>query len=336
MRKMGKLKVSIDRKISKAWIMAHETQSSTQKPKTVNEKIMESLQHPEYLPKIKTLLRDKYGLDVFQYRLPYFLRRISMISKKLNTTNLFEIYNHIQKSHEGYLDFLNTLTIHVTEFFRDKSLWDYLRDELFLKILGGATGQQPTRQNPYRIWSAGCSSGQEPYSLAIMFVEAYKKYTYKSGRPMTWSLNRIKALPFQIIASDINDRILITAQEGIYSEKTLKNADPRIIREYFTKEEDGYHISPIIKEKVTFKQLDLFKGKFPVKFHLVTCRNVVIYFTKDQQRILFKRFWDSLLPKTNMVIGKSELLPIEINKYFKLIKLSEHVYERKDLDEKGK
>ena len=310
--------------------MVKATVQVTQKKKSVNDKIMESLQHTEYLPRIKTILRDKYGLDVFQYRLPYFLRRISMISKKLDTTDLIQIYNHIKKSHEGYLDFLNTLTIHVTEFFRDKSLWDYLGDEVFPNILKGTSGHQPTRKSPYRIWSAGCSSGQEPYSLAITFVEAYKKHMTRAGRPMTWSLRRIASLPFEIMATDINDNIIATAKEGIYSEKTLKNADPRIIREYFTKEEDGYHITPYIKSKVTFKQLDLFKGRFPNKYHLITCRNVVIYFTKDQQRILFKRFWDSLEPSGNMVTGKSELLPIEINKFFKLIKLAEHVYVRID------
>jgi chemotaxis protein methyltransferase CheR len=245
----------------------------------------------------------------------------------LSTNNLIEIYNHIISSHQGYLDFLNTLTIHVTDFFRDKQLWEYLREDLFISILNASSNTRSTPNKPYRIWSAGCSSGQEPYSLAISFVEAYKKRMYKKGRPMTWNIRRINALPFEIFASDINDRIIKTAQDGIYSKETLKKVDPRIIRDYFVKKEDGYHISEYIKKKVTFKQLDLFKDRFPKKLDLIACRNVIIYFTKEQQSILFKKFWESLTPHSHLIIGKSELLPRDINKYFKSINLREHVYE---------
>lgn len=303
--------------------------------KNVQEVILESLNHTEYIPKIKALLCDKYGLDAFQYRTPYFLRRISMISKKLGTPDLIKIYDHIKDSHEGYIDFLNTLTIHVTEFFRDRTMWDYMEQELFPPIIQGDKGSKPTKSRPYQVWSAGCSSGEEPYSLAITFTEVYEKMMKKEGILHESLMESSMPIPIKIFASDINRRILKEAQEGIYSERTLKNASSRIRNKYFTKESNSkgfpvYRLCDRIKELVTFQKIDLFKDNFPKRMDLITCRNVVIYFTKEQQKVLFTRFWDSLNEDRNMITGKSELLPVEVKKHFKLIKLAEHVYEKAD------
>ena len=306
---------------------------SVAQKKSVNEKIMEELTHPFYLLKIKRLLRDTYGLDAFQYRDSYFLRRISMISKRLHTQDLRQIYKHIEASHQGYLDFLNTLTIHVTEFFRDKSLWEYARDSLFMPLFSKYHDLHPQKDRPFRIWSAGCSSGQEPYSLAIMYLEAYRKHHLKLGRINTWSKQTIAQAPVEIVATDINARIIETAQKGIYDVGTLKNAEPRIIKNYFTKEGKKFHIRKEIKQKVKFKKIDLFQGPFPTHFDLVVCRNVVIYFTKDQQRILFRRFWESMRPSAFLIIGKSEMLPLDLKALFQVLEIREHVYKRLDLAE---
>ncbi|MHA2001008.1 MAG: CheR family methyltransferase [Promethearchaeota archaeon] len=296
--------------------------------RTVSEKILDSLNHREYLERIKNLLRDKYNLDVYQYRTPYFLRRISMMSKRQGTNDLKDIYNHINDSFEGYIDFLNTLTIHVTEFFRDRSMWNYLRDNVFSKIYHSDYIKIPTRAHPFRIWSAGCSSGQEPYSMAIMFVEAYKKQLRKDHKFAHFSRADIESLPFEIVAVDVNKRIIKKAQEGLYDAKSLKNSDPDLTKNYFDKVDDKYQICDEIKQKVKFSKLDLFTGKFPKRIDLIMCRNVVIYFTKEQQAILFKRFWESMNKGAHMIIGKSELLPPVVNKYFKLLKIAEHVYHR--------
>ncbi len=300
------------------------------KHQSVNDRILAELTNISYLEKIKEILRDQYRFDVFQYRTPYFVRRISMISKKLGTSDLREIYLYIKGSRDAFIEFLNTLTIHVTEFFRDRSMWDYLRNNLFLNYWKEQDSQNfpPNNSKIYRIWSAGCSSGQEPYSLAIMMAEAYRKTLSSHGRFSKWNLAQIKELPFEIVATDVNQRILNRAKEGCYQQTTMKNADANIVHQYFNQTEKGFEICPEIKAKVKFHQHNLFQKPHHSHFDLIMCRNVVIYFTKAQQKILFEKFWNCLSPQGNLIIGKSELLPTESAKLFTLLELAEHVFQK--------
>ena len=138
------------------------------------------------------------------------------------------------------------------------------------------------------IWSSACSTGEEPYSLVMLMSNFFP-------------LNSIK-----VLATDIDDGAIDKAKLGLYSEKSLENLPKKFIEDYFTKIEKSYKISDKIKSRVEFKKLDLLKDTFPKNVDLITCRNVMIYFTDDAKDLLYKKFNKSLSENGILFVGSTE------------------------------
>jgi chemotaxis protein methyltransferase CheR len=190
----------------------------------------------------------------------------------------------------------NALTINVTKFFRDPEIFETVKRDVFPEIL--------KKKQRIRIWSAGCSSGEEPYTYAIILYE----------------LGLVnKSLDGKIYATDIDLEILKRAKEGVYEKAALVNMNEYQIRRYFTARPDGkYEIKPHIKEKVQFQYHDLMKG-VPVSrmLDLISCRNVTIYFNESQKLALAQVFHEGLMPGSYYIMGMSEYLPRDVEHLFK-------------------
>jgi chemotaxis protein methyltransferase CheR len=190
----------------------------------------------------------------------------------------------------------NALTINVTKFFRDKEVFETVKRELIPEIL--------KKKQRFRMWSAGCSSGEEPYSYAIVL--------YEIGLTNP-------AMDALIYATDIDYEILKRAKEGVYERPALDNMSELQIRKHFTLRPDGkYEVKPHIREKVRFQYHDLMRGEPIAKYlDLISCRNVTIYFNEPQKNDLCKEFHSGLTTGGYYVMGLSEYLGKEMEYLFK-------------------
>jgi len=191
------------------------------------------------------------------------------------------------KSDVGELKgFLDSITTNLTRFFRNQAQFDafehYVIPEV-MKIRG--------TPSTIRIWSAGCSTGEEPYSLAMLLTEIV---------PKPWN--------FEILASDISLKCLMTAKEGFYADNRLEGIPPAYLAKYFSKVDGGYKIKPEIQAKIKFDYHNLKNDSQQRNLDVVFCRNVIIYFDDVAQSAVIGRFWDSMASKSFLFIGHSESL----------------------------
>lgn len=223
------------------------------------------------------------GLDLLNYKNPQLQRRITFLMNKHNIFNYNEYFNVLNSNKERYDEFLNMLTINVTEFFRNEDKFSELQEK-FIPDLVKKHGKN------LKIWSAGCSCGAEIYSIAII-------------------LDKMKILDnCNLIASDFDNTILEKAKNATYSKYEINEKILEKYKEYFiiNNEKGIFQLNTKISSKVNFKKQDLLKGPFEKNFHLILCRNVVIYFTEEAKDKLYQDFYNSLADGGILFIGTTE------------------------------
>ncbi|MCG8402605.1 MAG: protein-glutamate O-methyltransferase CheR [Firmicutes bacterium] len=223
-----------------------------------------------------------FRLDLNSYKEKQLKRRLDSYLGRLKLTNYGALYNQLAADSRSYEKFLDYLTINVSEFFRDPQRFADLQNNYLPRLAAS--------RNRLKIWSAACSNGSEPYSIAIILEESGF-----SGRS-------------KIIATDIDKRILHKAETGQYSRECLKNVSPERMKRYFSQVGKLYAVMENIKHNVTFRHHDLLSGDCEQGFDLIVCRNVTIYFTKEAQDGMYKMFNRSLSPGGILFIGGSEMI----------------------------
>lgn len=222
----------------------------------------------------------RINLDAYKER--QMKRRIDALIAKHNITSYNVYVDTIKKNTVMYDEFINYLTINVSEFYRNPEQWKLLEQEV-LPYLFNKFG------NNIKIWSAACSTGDEPYSL-VMLLSKFMP------------LSKIK-----IIATDIDAKVLEKARLGLYNIKSLKGLPDEFIKKYFNEiSANTYQISDSIKACVEFKQHNLLKDEYPNQCDLIVCRNVLIYFTEDAKDTIYKKFNLSLKKEAILFVGSTE------------------------------
>ncbi len=195
---------------------------------------------------------------------------------------------------EEQQDFMiNAITTNLTSFFRENHHFEYLSDTVIPELM-----KQKRQHKRIRIWSAGCSTGEEPYSIAITLRE---------------SIANIDDWDIKILATDLDANVVAHGKAGIYRKDRIDGLDEQRVKRWFRQgkgeQSDMVKVSPQLQQMITFKRLNLLH-QWPMKgqFDFMFCRNVVIYFDKDTQRVLFDRYADILAPQTHLFIGHSETL----------------------------
>lgn len=220
-------------------------------------------------------------IDLNAYKEKQMRRRIDTLIGKNKITSYADYVALIKKDKEKFEQFVNFLTINVSEFYRNPEQWKILDTEVFPSLI------KKFGKN-IKIWSAACSTGDEPYSL----VMALSKHL---------PLSNIK-----IIATDIDKQVLDTARMGLYNEKSIASVPEDLKKKYFTKVGASYQISDEIKKRVEFKEHNLLKDPYPSGCHLIVCRNVVIYFTEEAKDKIYENFYQSLAQGGVLFIGSTE------------------------------
>lgn len=246
---------------------------------------------------ISRLVYQVSGIDLHEGKEELVKARLI---KRLRHLKIFGFDHYLKylakdKSGSEIRAMVDVLTTNKTNFFRESEHLDYLRDE----IITGLGNDQ------IRLWSAGCSSGEEPYSIAITLCEA---------------IPDIGKCDIKILATDISDRMMEQARQGLYGEDTLKGMPPQLKRKYFQKAEAGighrYRVVPLLQSMVCFAKLNLM-DEWPMRglFDVIFCRNVMIYFDKQTQEKLVKRFWSQLRAGGYLMVGHSESLTFMAHDY---------------------
>lgn len=220
-------------------------------------------------------------IDLNAYKEKQMKRRIDTLISKNNIDSYKDYVALIKKDKDKFEQFVNFLTINVSEFYRNPEQWGILDKEVFPALI------QKFGKN-LKVWSAACSTGDEPYSL----VMALSKHI---------PLKQIK-----ILATDIDKQVLDKARMGLYNEKSIAAVPEEFKQKYFTKVGSSYKIADEIKRQVEFKEHNLLKDAYPTGCHLIVCRNVLIYFTEDAKEEIYRKFNSALVKDGVLFIGSTE------------------------------
>lgn len=223
----------------------------------------------------------EFGINLKAYKQNQLQRRILSLMSRVGVNSVEEYIKLLKKEPHQRKKFLDFITINVSEFFRNPEIFDDLEKKLENELFKDG-------KRSVKIWSAACSIGAEPYSLAIILDELAHGMNHK------------------IIATDIDSTIIERAKKGEYTNSEIKNIKNSRLQKYFKKMDDKYCIEQKIKNMVTFKKHDLILDNYDKGFDLIVCRNVVIYFNQDVKEDIYKKFRDSLKPNGLLFVGATE------------------------------
>ena len=195
-------------------------------------------------------------------------------------------FDMISRDKEELKAFLDSITTNLTRFFRNQAHFDALEHHVIPELIKSKAGS-----TTIKIWSAGCSTGEEPYTIAMLLSEIL---------PPPWK--------FEIIASDISLKCLMTGKEGFYADNRIEGIPENYLKKYFDKIEGGYKIHSDIMSKIRFDYHNLKNDSGQRNLDVVFCRNVIIYFDEAAQTAVINRFWEAMANKSFLFIGHSESL----------------------------
>jgi chemotaxis protein methyltransferase CheR len=245
-------------------------------------------------------VNDRLGVQLASYKESQMQRRILTIMRTTGAKNLKEYQCLLEKDAAIREAFLAHITINVTEFYRNKELFDAFEKTLLSKIV-------PQFSMP-KIWSAACSIGAEPYTIAMLLEK-----------------NQV-ATP-TVLATDIDQQILAKARQGLYRGAELRNVSSGDLVSYFdSKEKNTYQVKSELRRRVQFKKHDLLKDPYEKNMHVIVCRNVTIYFKNEARDMVYQKFSDALVPGGILFTGATET--INFSERFGLKKIDSFIYQK--------
>jgi chemotaxis protein methyltransferase CheR len=255
--------------------------------------------------KLKKLLHETVGLDCDGYRDEYLKRRFAVRLSATGTDTYSRYIRYLKKNPAEFNLVIDNLVINYTTFFRDKDVYVYLEKAVLPRLL---------KSNKVRIWSAGCATGEEPYSLAILVHKLLGK--------------KLPNCQVTILASDLDEDALAKAEKGEYTGKQLNGLEASLIDKYFSNNGESYRVKDFVRQLVHFEKHDLMKPFMRKGFDLILCRNVMIFFSKESQQQIHMHFYNALREGGYLVIGKSEILSGEPSKKFLCADVNCRVYQK--------
>lgn len=242
---------------------------------------------------IRDMVGERTGIVLSDHKIDMVYGRLTRRLRQLKLKSFKEYLARLtQDDDQELVEFTNALTTNLTSFFREPHHFEFLNKTAIPDLVS----RRPNKR--LRIWSAGCSTGEEPYTLAITLKE---------------SLPRIRDWDAKILATDIDSNVVAKATAGIYDQERVNGISKTRLDRWFKKgsgaNQGKVKVASELQELITFKQLNLMQ-QWPMKgpFDIIICRNVVIYFNKDTQRVLFNRYADLLANDGYLIVGHSESL----------------------------
>ncbi|KGR79549.1 CheR family methyltransferase [Ureibacillus manganicus] len=225
-------------------------------------------------------IKRKTGIDLSLYKEAQMKRRLTSLYEKKGFRNFVDFLFALEKDRDLMNEFLDRMTINVSEFYRNGKRWEILQKKIFPLLL-----QQNRR---LKIWSAACSTGEEPYTISMVLS------------------NYLPLSQIHVMATDIDENVIQKAKLGLYPERSLAEVPTDMKSKYFIHEEPFYKIKDDIKSTVTYKKHNLLKDPYDTNYDLIVCRNVMIYFTEEAKDQIYHNFSKSLRPGGILFVGSTE------------------------------
>ena len=265
---------------------------------------------------LKRQVQNLLGFNTLQYKDSYLERRFNARLRMLHLDNYHAYWEILKKDQEEQEKLLQELTINVTEFFRDNSVYEVFQNDVFPQIFKQKSGK-------IRIWSAGCSDGKEAYSIAMIALKQLGEHQ---------AANRV-----EIIATDIDRDCLNKGINGVYESRpgiAQTDIEKQLMfigtpERFFDINGDIYTVKPTVKKLVSFQYHDLISGPKKKNFDIIFCRNVVIYFKRELQEKLYMDYYNALNPGGFFIMGKTETLSGKARELFIPYNSRERIFIKK-------
>ncbi|WP_080874370.1 CheR family methyltransferase [Oceanobacillus timonensis] len=229
---------------------------------------------------MKQKVHQSLQLNLSLYKEAQMKRRITTLRDKHGFKSYVDYFTACQKDAAFLEEFTEKLTINVSEFYRNPNRWDVLQKKIIPELI--------KNKRKLTIWSAACSTGEEPYSLAMMLEEHFPDLNY------------------QIRATDFDQAVLNAAKQGNYQERALKELPAALKKKYFTSNGTIFQVDPSLRKHIRFERHNLLEDRYPKEVDLIVCRNVLIYFTEEAKKNIFRHFQQSLVTGGCLFVGSTE------------------------------
>lgn len=234
---------------------------------------------PDYALFIKKV-KDYSSIDLSQYKEAQMKRRLTTLWMKKGFASFASFFDGMMRDKALFYEFLDRMTINVSEFWRNPNRWELVEQKYIPELL--------RKNRKLKIWSAACSTGEEPYTIAMILA--------KQGALDGTHLQ----------ANDIDDGALEKARKGAYLDRSLRDVPDSYVKAYFRQDGLMYHITDELKRAVKFQKGNLLLDSFDTDFDLIVCRNVIIYFTEEAKHLLYQKFANALRPGGLLFVGSTE------------------------------
>ena len=240
------------------------------------------------LSEIRMLIEERTGIHFDESRERFLSTRVREHMHERGYTRVSELLRAVRKTNVEYDSLLERMLTQETSFFRYPAVFEAFEKRVLPEIHVSKFWKNP---RTLRVWSAGCSTGDEPYSIAITIAD---------------SLSFADAWNVEILATDVGKLALKTAEKGIYSGRSLAGVNEKQLAAHFTKVENKFHVKPRLKKMISFAPMNLASPVYVGRMDLIFCMNVLIYFTEERRRTLVQRFYEALEPGGYLFLGHSE------------------------------
>ncbi len=262
----------------------------------------------EDFAEVRRILLDKLGFDLGMYKDRCIRRRIAKRVRALGFADAGSYLEVLRRDDDEVDALMTALTIHVSQFFRNPSTFDALETRILPELIQRS---RDAGRREVRLWSVGCSSGEEPYSLALVIDRLAPRSVHVS-----------------ILGTDLSPAILERARKAVYDPHRLTEVPEVLLEKYFKAQGRDYRIDPRIKAMVRFQIHNVLTAVEYPKADLILCRNVLIYFSRAEQEKILTGFADALPAGGVLVLGRAETLLGEVRRRFKIEDPDERIYRR--------
>ncbi|WP_040286729.1 CheR family methyltransferase [Sporosarcina koreensis] len=225
-------------------------------------------------------VKKKTGIDLSLYKEAQMKRRLTSLYEKRKCRDFMEYFELISSDQAMMDEFLDRMTINVSEFYRNGSRWEVLDRKIIPQLLENS--------KKLKCWSAACSTGEEPYSMAMVLS------------------NHMPLREVSITATDLDQGVIEKAKVGLYPERSLKEVPADVKKKYFTQEGQFFQVTDEVKRTVSFKKHNLLEDSYGSDYDLIVCRNVMIYFTEEAKDQIYSSFAKALKPGGILFVGSTE------------------------------
>jgi chemotaxis protein methyltransferase CheR len=263
------------------------------------------------LNEIRTLIEQRSGILFDASRERFFSTRVREYLQERGLAGGTALLRLVRSSNVEYDDMLQSMLTQETSFYRYPAVIDALVKKVLPEVHARKFWENP---RTLRIWSAGCSTGEEPYSIAIALAE---------------SLEFVDAWNIEILATDISQRALRYAERGVYPQSRLGNLTPGQMEAYFARGRDGFSVKPRIRKMVSFETMNLAQAVYVGRLDCIFCMNVLMYFSEARRNSLIQRFYEYLEPGGYLVLGHAESVSKKAGVKFEPLQLGDCMLNRK-------